>query len=354
MRTYKQLTQRDRVMISHLKAKNFSLSEIAKRVGKNKSTISRELKRNGQKSTAEDAIFWHSVLHLCSYEEAIAYFIEQRIDISKDRYDWNASDAQRTRDVRMRMANQIRRRKKPETVKWVRSKIKAGWSPEQIAGRSKREAPERLSHECIYQIILLDRKKGGDLFRSLKRFGKRKERLGKREYSSVADQLKRRIDERPSVVEARRRLGDLEADLVSGYKADGYVLTVVDRRSRYVVLRKLRRKDAPSVLRELQFAIKQMKQAHTLTLDNGKEFAMFKELSKATGVEVYFAHPYCSTERGSVENMNGLLRYYLPKGSSFKHVQQPKLDKIQRLLNDRPRKCLKFLTPSEVHFRDRS
>ena len=131
------------------------------------------------------------------------------------------------------------------------------------------------------------------------------------------------------------RLGDVEADLIVGYCSDGYVLITVDRKSKMTILRKL-------------------KTVHTCTEDNGSEFADHQTLTKNTGVPVYFTHPYSSCERGTVENTNGLVRYFLPKKTKFAKLTQTELNKIQDLLNHRPRKCLSYLTPKEVHFNQAS
>ena len=317
MRTFKQITYRDRVMISRLKACGFSLSDIARRLGKNKSSISRELKRNDER-------------------------------FGDEHYGgWIAEEAQRYRNLRTWKANQVRRRKTLETKKWVIERLKDGWSPQQIAGRSKVDGPEALSHECVYQMILLNKKKGGKLYKMLKRFNKRKSRFNLRTYQE--DPLRPSIRRRPKEVDALKRCGDLEADLIQGYKADGYVLTVIDRKSQLVKLRKLNSKHKVKVLKELELALKRFKQVHTLTMDNGTEFSDYKLLQSKLKVSVFFSDPYCSTQRARVENMNGLVRYYLPKKTSFKSLTQSKLNVIESMLNSRPRKSLNFLTPTEVH-----
>lgn len=316
MRTFKQITQRDRVMISRLKAYGFSISEIARRLGKNKSTISREVRRNTNEYFGLD-----------------------------DDY-WTAESAQRVKDFRTWKANQRRRRKKIATRAWVFAKLNLGWSPEQISGRSKIDGPESLSHECIYQMVIADKKAGGAAYKLLKRFNKRKSRFSVRAYPPSE---RPSIRSRPKAVDQLKRVGDLEADLIQGYKADGYVLTVLDRKTQFVVLRKLASKHKGVVTKAFMQALKKFGQTHTLTLDNGKEFYGYLELENKLGIQVYFSDPYCSTQRARVENMNGLVRYYLPKKSSFKSLNQLRLNKIEKRLNNRPRKTLKFLTPVEFH-----
>lgn len=353
-RGFKQLTARDRVLISKLKEKKLSISEIARRIGKNKSTISRELRRNQSVVTAQDRLFWFRIDRLWTEEQLDEYLLTQPPEARRSTSCWTHADAQQHSYLRRWRANQKRRRKKPETRKWVIAKLKLGWSPEQIAGRSKIDGPESVSHEYVYALLHRDKKRGGKLYRLLKRFGKRKQRLGPREYRSPIPAGRLSIEQRPAIVAKRSRIGDCEADLIIGYRQSGYVLSVVDRCSRSTVLRKTKTKRMDTVRKQLEVALRQLGGAHTLTLDNGKEFYGHRELTRTTHVSVFFTHPYCSTERGSIENLNGLVRYYLPKRSSFAQLSQTRLNEIQKLLNHRPRKCLAYLTPHEVHSKNRS
>ena len=338
MRTYRQISDRDRVKISRLKANGLSISEIARKTGFNKSSISREFKRNSD--GVDDLDFWNDLN---------SYFTEDPVETSivKNGLGWNASVATRTRKLRAWRANQKRRRKSSLTVKWAISKIKEGWSPNQIAGRSKLEKGKTISHECIYEFIRKDRKAGGRLFTYLKRFRKRKRRLSHRSY---AGQLPGRIfiDKRPKIVEKRIRLGDLEADLICGRKAQGYLLTVVDRVSRKVVLRKLKTKSKEEVYFALCNAIEEFKIIRTITVDNGKEFALHKKIKTIKKVSAYFTHPYTSQEKGTVENTNGLIRYYFNSKTNFKLVKEKRIKEVENKLNQRPRKILGYLTPNEV------
>jgi IS30 family transposase len=269
-----------------------------------------------------------------------------------DYSSWTATSAQACREHRLRCANQLRRRKSIETRTWVVQKLKQHWSPEQIAGRSKFEAPETISYEYVYRLVYENKKSGGSLYRLLKRYRKRKQRFGVRQYPSGPIIPNRTgIEHRPKVVESRSRLGDLEGDLIQGYLASGYVVSVVDRKSRFLVLRKTRTKRKRMVRIQLERAIRKMKHAKTLTLDNGSEFCDHQDLTQITKVPVYFAHPYTSSERGTNENSNALVRHFLPKKTSFTSLTQSRLNQIEDLLNHRPRKCLGYLTPAEVHFK---
>ena len=351
-RCFKQLTSRDRLMISKLKAKKLSLSEIARRIGKDKSTVSRELRRNSVPVDPHDRSFLRGIDHPLWKEERLDDFLLTEPPEPQSDYVWIHGEAQTQRDLRVWRANQKRRRKQPDTRKWVIAKLRSGWSPQQIAGRSKIDGPESVSHEYVYALLQRDRRRGGRLYQLLKRFGKRKQRLSARTYPIPAAATDRvSIDERPAIVETRRRLGDCEADLIVGYRQSGYVLSCIDRKSRATVLRKVKTKRMGTVRRQLELALKKLGGAHTLTVDNGKEFFAHKELRRRTNVRVFFTHPYCSTERGSIENLNGLVRYYLPKRSSFDRLSQTRLNAIEQLLNHRPRKCLGYLTPHEVHFK---
>lgn len=354
-RVFRQITERDRVLISHLKAKKVSISEIARRIGKNKSTISRELKRNGSHTNTEDKIFWYGVRHLLSHEQVRAQLksmsAEEKKQFEPDSH-WNAQNAQGLRNYRLHMANQLRRSKQLETRKWVINKLKLKWSPEQIAGRSKLDGPEPVSHEYVYLFIKADKKRGGKLHKLLKRYRKRKQRFANRLYPSGPVIPNRTgIEKRPKIVDKRSRLGDLEGDLVLGFKSSGYILSLVDRKSKYLILRKLKTKRKTVVCAALNTSIERIKAAKTLTLDNGTEFCDHEKVTQHHGIPVYFAHPYCSSERGTIENSNGLIRYFLPKKTSFSNLNQRALNKIQAHLNNRPRKCLKFLTPREFHFK---
>jgi len=139
--------------------------------------------------------------------------------------------------------------------------------------------------------------------------------------------------------------------LIQGYRHSGYILSVVDRKSRLVILRKLNTKRKMSVRIQLERAVRKLGTVHTLTLDNGSEFCDHEAFTRATKVPVYFANPYSSIERALNENTNGLVRFFLPKKTCFKNLTQTRLNEIQDMLNTRPRDCLGYLTPEEVHFR---
>lgn len=350
MRGYSQLTVRDRLLIEQLKAKGVTQAAIARRIGKHPSTISRELRRNATVVTAEHRFFYERIGRQLFSEAAFERFLEtQPAGMRETVVSYDHAQAQDAAQGRARLAQIERRAKRPETDAWIVERLHLGWSPQQIAGRSKSDGPQSVSHEYVYRLVHRSKKSGGRLHRLLKRFGKRKQRFNSRDYTETPPPTDRvSIDERPAIVDERARLGDCEADLIVGYKQSGYILSVVDRVSRAVVLRKLSSKRMSEVGRELMIALAMLGILRTLTVDNGKEFYCHKLVTATTGIPVYFTHPYCSTERGSIENVNGLVRYYLPKRTSFAALTQERLDEIACLLNERPRRCLGYLTPIEV------
>ena len=237
----------------------------------------------------------------------------------------------------------------PAVVARVEALIGQDWSPEQVAGRLHREEGVRISIERIYQHRRADRQAGGTLWSHLRHSRKkRKKRYGK---PDARGQIKDRvsIEVRPAIVDEKSRIGDWEIDLVIGAKHRGALLTLVERRSRYTLLGKVRSKQADEVAAQA-IALLQPHQDHTFTVtaDNGKEFAAHQTIAQAVGAAVYFAHPYHSWERGLNENTNGLIRQYAPKGESLEHLTQQEVDYIRNQLHHRPRKCLDFQTPHEV------
>lgn len=221
--------------------------------------------------------------------------------------------------------------------------LKEGWSPEQVAGDLG-----TISHEAIYQFIYDEWKKGGeDLRPLLKRRHKARLQKGVRKWQRLPNPNKPSIEKRPKVVTKRSRLGDWEGDLVVSRASSAALMTLVERKSGYTCIEKVERKTAEEVSRAM---IRRLKGApvRTLTLDNGSENHRWKTIEKETGVQVYFAHPYASYERGTNENTNGLIRWYLPKGTDFARVSRKRIKKIEHALNTRPRKRLGYKTPLAV------
>ena len=205
----------------------------------------------------------------------------------------------------------------------------------------------RVSHETIYRWIYLDAIEGGTLYHHLRR--RRKRRRRQKRYGSGRRFIPGRvsISERPVMVETRERFGDWEGDTVEGKKSTGYFATHVERKSRYLIAAKLHNKKAESLTIKSIKAFWRIpkKMRKTLTVDNGREFARFKELEDKTGLTVYFADPYSAWQRGTNENTNGLIRDYFPKGTDFKMITKKVLNQVQNQLNERHRKTLQYESP---------
>ena len=311
--SHTQLTEVQRYQIYTLLKNDFTQAEIASEIGVYPSTVSREIARN----TGE-----------CGYrpKQANEKAVERRKMAAKFRA--MTDDMQKT----------------------VIFYLLQEWSPEQISGYLKSEGGEWVSHETIYQFVLEDKNNGGELYKQLRHSGKkRKKRYGG---SDRRGAIKNRvsIEERPKSIEKRTRIGDWEIDLVIGKNHKGALVTIVDRLSLMTFIAKVDSKHAEPVTEATILMLSNYKRcgAHTITADNGKEFAGHEQISKALGIDFYFAHPYSSWERGTNENTNGLIRQYLPKGSEFKAVNDETCDFIMNRLNNRPRKCLGYRTPKQV------
>lgn len=234
---------------------------------------------------------------------------------------------------------------------WIEIKLKLQWSPEQIAGRLLIEQGIKISHEWIYRWILKEREAGGILFRNLRRsHRKNRKRYGIPRIGGKYAQS-RSIEIRPEIVSNRGRIGDWEGDSVIGAKHKGGIISLVERVTMLARLQKVTTHQAIDARR----AIIEMMNAtvgpkHTMTFDRGSEFAEYEMIEKSTGLEIYFAHPYSSYERGTNENLNGLIRQYLPKKTDLTKIPQEVIYQIEWLLNHRPRKKLDYFTPFESFF----
>jgi IS30 family transposase len=318
---YVQLTREERYVIAHLRMFKLSLREIARRLNRHHSTVSRELKRNGP--DYPDGVYW--------YDSAQAQALERKA-----------------------IPRHQRRRTHRALYRHVAQRLQARWSPACIAGRLVVDYPRasamRVSHETIYRWIFRDAQAGGQLYRCLCLSHKR--RCKQRRYGSLRGLIPNRVSitERPAVVDRRSRFGDWEGDTVYGKRTRFCLLTQVERKSRYLIAAKIpdRRAHSVAACKIAQFSPLPRRWRRTLTLDNGKEFAGFKHVEQATGLRVFFADPCCAWQRGTNENTNGLLRQYFPKGTDFSQISNDELAFVVRALNNRPRKCLDYRTPSEI------
>ena len=308
--SYTQLTREQRYQIKVLLDIGHNPTEIAQQLEVNKSTISREVRRNrGQRG----------------------YRPKQAHEMALSR---------RREKTRTKIG--------PETWALVEEKILEDWSPEQISGRFKKEGIV-ISHERIYQYIYADKRAGGILWTHLRCQKKRRKRYGKRDRRGKILNRKS-IEERPEIVEQRTRFGDWEVDLVLGKDQQGAVVTLTERKSRFTLLRRVSSKQSDLVARAVIALLKWIVPLESITADNGKEFAAHLKIAQALSVDFYFAHPYASWERGTNENTNGLIRQYLPKNRSLKNISFQEETRIMDRINLRPRKCLDFRSPFEVFF----
>lgn len=235
-----------------------------------------------------------------------------------------------------------------EELALVESKLKQDWSPEQISGRLRKDNALSISHETIYLHIWRDKADGGVLYQHLR--GSRKVRRKRYNAYDSRGRLagKRHISERPAYVDKRRSIGHWEVDTVVGGGAKDCVATLVERKSGYCLIGKLRDRSQHGMSKRLKMLIRRKpKLFKTITSDNGTEFHNYQAVEAATGVRFYFATPYHSWERGTNENFNGLLRQYIPKRTSQANITQRHCDALARKLNNRPRKRLGFRTPEE-------
>lgn len=317
MKGYRQLTLPQRYEIFALKKAGHSQVAIAGLVGVHASTVSRELRRNKSQTGY--------------YAQAAHRQSQQRRLQSRGPTKWT------------RRYQQL-----------VESKLRQQWSPEQIADWLQQTQRVSLSHERIYQYLRADRLAGGNWHKQLRRrLGLRRARRSIAYKGKIIQRVS--IDQRPSIVDDKSRIGDWEADLMLGGQGGGALLTVVERKSRWTCMARLPSKQSEVVAEALINLLRPYKkQVETVTVDNGNEFAQHVNVSKALQASVYFAHPYCAWQRGLNENTNGLLRQYFPKGTNFKSIRQAKLDQIQKQLNQRPRKGLGFLTPQQIFQPERS
>jgi len=234
--------------------------------------------------------------------------------------------------------------------KIVESLLQQDWSPEQISGRLKKEQGIRISHEWIYQHILVDKQAGGDLYKHLRCQKKHRKRYGTYNRRGKLPNC-RSIEERPANVNARKRLGDWEVDTLLGKQQKQAMLTLTERKSRFTILGKVPRRTAQAVRQQVCKLLLPVKdKVHTLTSDHGKEFADHELIAETLQLKFYFAHPYAAWERGTNENTNGLLRQYFPKKCDLQTVPNMKIERAMSKLNFRPRKTLRFKTPFEVFY----
>jgi IS30 family transposase len=305
--------ERDR--IAQLIHQGANQKEIAAAIQRSPATVSRELRRN------------------------------------RDGAEYHACQAQGQSEARRRERPLTRKLERPEIHAAVRRGLSQGWAPEQIAGRLKclhEDHPQwEVTAPTIYAWI--EQSEDSAHWKSfLRRRGKRPCR---RKNTAISDDGAR-IANRPEVIEARLRLGDWEGDTVLGPPGTGGLVTLVDRKSRYTIITKINSKEAEHVHARIKLRLRELAEElrRSITFDNGSEFARCDRLEQHLGLELYFADPGCPYQRGTNENTNGLIRQYFPKGTDFREITHHAVRNVENLLNNRPRECLGFRTPSEVFF----
>ena len=308
------LTLEEREVIAHMHRAGKLQTQIADRIGRNKGTISRELRRNRSRNS-----YW-----------AVA--------------------AQRKAQRRRRERPWVAKMQRPKVQRYVRQRLRRRWSPDQIAGRSRSDFPHdrrrQISHQTIYTWIATEEAAGRHWQRYLRRRGRKRPDWEKRGRlpTSVS------IEGRPTVVDRRSRYGDWEGDTIVGANRRGGAVTLVERKSGYLLLGKVPNLRAATVRQAAarRYATTPAALRKTLTLDNGKEFAEHQQLELEAALKIYFAKPYSAWQRGTNENTNGLIRQFFPKGTDLASLPEHRFTKVQQLLNDRPRKRLGYRTPNEV------
>ena len=250
----------------------------------------------------------------------------------------------------MSRRDHTRRRIKPETWILIEVKIRQEWSPEQISGWLQRHVAVEISHEWIYQYIFADKHAGGSLYRHLRCQKKRRKRYGSYDRrGKLPNRVS--IEERPAIVDKRQRIGDWEVDTIVGKGHRQAIVSLTERKSRLLLLRKVDRRTADLVSDAVISLLQPFAEhLHTITGDNGKEFAEHEHISHELNTDFFFAHPFAAWERGTNENMNGLVRQYIPKQREFASITDHEMIFITNRLYHRPRKCLDFMTPFEVFF----
>jgi len=318
---YQHITASQRSELGALLRANLAQKDIALHLGKHRTSIWRERTRNKSALTGS-------------------------------RTGYNAQAAQYSTKQRRIAANQRFRKieNNEQLQKYILTKLKARWTPEEIAGTLKEDFGFTvLCHETIYQYIYQVEPEWQIYLRHKKNKYRRRrgttERLRRLEESK-----KKRIDTRPSMVESRSRIGDWEGDTVVGKEKTKRILTYVERKSGLLLAAKLETATAVEVREKTRMLFKRVSKIkqHTITYDNGSEFAEHELMERDLGLDIYFAYPYHSWERGTNENTNGLLRQFFPKGTFFASVTQRQLDRVVRLINTRPRKRHRYATPLEV------
>ena len=312
MKGYTHLTESERYHICLMLKQQNSLSAIAQTMNRSVSTISREIKRNTGRR---------------------GYRCKQAHGLACGRHSSKPKAVKLTDEVKAYMIE----------------KLKIYWSPEQIVNRLQLDKKIHISVESAYRFVLQDKTVGGKLYRYLRHQHKRyRKRYGSNDYRGrIPNRVD--IDDRPSIVDKRSRIGDWEGDTVIGKSHKGAILTLAERKSRLYLALPVRRKTADTVVGAAKQLLEPIKEfVHTITFDNGREFSQHSKVAQTLNCDTYFAKPYHSWQRGLNENHNGLLRQFIPKSIELNTIEFKAVARATALMNNRPRKCLGWKTPIEV------
>jgi IS30 family transposase len=310
---YRQLTLEQRYQIYALMKAGQTRIEISRIVGVDKSTISREFWRNSSKRGYRPRF-----AHRKSLERRSA-----KVKTHISSATW--------RGAKERLTDQQ-------------------WSPEQISGRLALEGKATISHETIYQRIYKDKHMGGTLYKHLRCQKKRRKRYGSNDRrGGLVNQIS--IDERPLIVEEKTRIGDWELDTIIGKRHQQAIVSMTERKSKLLRIKKVSHKTGSLVGQAICRKLASLT-VHTLTSDNGKEFAEHEVIARKLTADFYFCHPYTPWERGLNENTNGLIRQYFPKKTDLAMITTKQIKEVEDKLNNRPRKSLGYRTPNEVYFKE--
>lgn len=305
------LTLEQRYTIDVMNRNGYKQKEIAKAIGKDKSVVSRELNRNKDMRSGE-----------------------YRYDLAQRKYE----KRQKEKPKKIRFT--------PEVQQNVEALLKEDYSPEQVVGTLKKQNKATVSVERIYQHIWADKRRKGKLYLHLRNQGRRYRKRGNLKDNRGIIKNRVGIERRPKIVEERSRFGDVEVDLIIGKNHNQAILTICDRASGMLKMRKVRSKQAKEVAKAMVQELEDWKPyLKTITADNGKEFANHEYVAENLNIDYYFARPYHSWERGSNENLNGLIRQYFKKSTDFTAITMEQVKEIEKKLNTRPRKRFQFENP---------
>ena len=310
---YKQLTSEQRYTISVLLQNRTKQKEIAKAINVSPSTVSREIRRNSG---------------------------------VRGRYNWETAQANAVQTKRRKPGNHSINKDVMEEAKHLL--VTEQWSPEQISGVLAKDG-KYISHETIYRMIRKDKAEGGTLYKHCRHKLKRRARPVGGRRISIPNRTS--ISERPAEVDGKR-FGDFEMDTIVGRGDHGAIVTLIERSTSMLFMRKLKKgKNAKDLARTVIHLLSPFKEhVKSITTDNGTEFACHEMIGKSLGVTIYFADPYASWQKGAIENANGLIRQYVPKTETFEHVSHQQITKYSKKINIRPRKKLEFKTPHKCFY----